>query len=310
MTATSALRIPAEPGTPDRQPGAQEKRTARKRTRTFWVLAIPALLGLLVSYVLPLLYMVRMAFNRGASDGIIEETFTLDTFLRPLGDSYYWKVTLDTFLMGLTVALFCVIVAYPIALFLTRSTSRFKSVLIALALAPLLTSAVVRTYGWMVILGSGGLINQTLIDLGVIQIPLRLANNMTGVIIGLVEIFMPYAILAMMSGFGKLNPQLEEAAGSLGASKFKVFTRITLPLSLPGVLMAVLLVFVLAISTFVTPRLLGGGAVQVLATEIYDQATGLINWPFAAALSVLLLILFGVIIALYQGLIKKLGFDR
>jgi putative spermidine/putrescine transport system permease protein len=143
--------------------------------------------------------------------------------------------------------------------------------------------------------------------MGVIENPLRLTNNMTGVTIGLVEIFMPYAILAMISGFGRLSPQLEEAAGSLGASKLQVFTRVTLPLSLPGILTAFLLVFVLSISTFITPRLLGGGSVQVLATEIYDQTTGLLNWPFAAALSVILLILFGLIIAVYQRLTKKIG---
>jgi putative spermidine/putrescine transport system permease protein len=143
--------------------------------------------------------------------------------------------------------------------------------------------------------------------MGLISTPLNLTNNMTGVTIGLVEIFMPYAILAMISGFGRLSPQLEEAAGSLGASKLKVFTRVTLPLSLPGILTAFLLVFVLSISTFITPRLLGGGSVQVLATEIYDQTTGLLNWPFAAALSVILLVLFGLIIAVYQRVTKKIG---
>lgn len=148
------------------------------------------------------------------------------------------------------------------ALFLARSTSKWRGLLIAIAIAPLLTSAVVRTYGWMVILGTNGLVNSTLADWGLIDTPLKLTNNMTGVTIGLVEIFMPYAILAMISGFGRLSPQLEEAAGSLGASKFKVFTRVTLPLSLPGILTAFLLVFVLSISTFITPRLLGGGSVR------------------------------------------------
>jgi len=134
-----------------------------------------------------------------------------------------------------------------------------------------------------------------------------LANNLTGVTIGLVEIFMPYAILVMISGFGRISNQLEEAAGSLGASKLNVFTRITLPLSLPGVLMAFLLVFVLSISTFITPRLLGGGVVQVLATEIYDQATGLLNWPFSAALSMILLVLFGTVISIYTFAVRKMG---
>ncbi|MCP8999617.1 ABC transporter permease [Pseudarthrobacter sp. RMG13] len=287
--------------------GELEKSTGRRNRRTYLALLIPGVLGLVVSFVFPLAYMVRMSFNKGAPDGVIEETFTLDTYIQPLTDPYYWWVTLDTFQMGVTVGLLCVLVSYPVALFLARSTSKYRGLLIAVAIAPLLTSAVVRTYGWMVILGTNGLVNSTLDGMGLIDTPLKLTNNMTGVTIGLVEIFMPYAILAMISGFGRLSPQLEEAAGSLGASKLQIFTRVTLPLSLPGILTAFLLVFVLSISTFITPRLLGGGSVQVLATEIYDQTTGLLNWPFAAALSVILLVLFGLIIAVYQRLTKKIG---
>ena len=287
--------------------GELEKATEKRNRRTYLALLIPGLLGLLVSFVFPLAYMVRMSFNKGAPDGVIEETFTFDTYLQPLTDPYYWKVTLDTFQMGVTVGLLCVLVSYPVALFLARSQSKYRGLLLAIAIAPLLTSAVVRTYGWMVILGTNGLINSSLTGMGLIDTPLKLTNNMTGVTIGLVEIFMPYAILAMISGFGRLSPQLEEAAGSLGASKAKIFARVTLPLSLPGILTAFLLVFVLSISTFITPRLLGGGSVQVLATEIYDQTTGLLNWPFAAALSVILLVLFGLIIAVYQRLTRKIG---
>lgn len=289
------------------QPGVLEAAANKRRKRTYLALLIPGILGLLVSFVFPLLYMVRMSFNEGAPDGVVINTFTFDTYIKPLTDPYYWQVTFNTFKMGLTVGVLCLIVSYPIALFLVRSTSRFKGLLLAIAIAPLLTSAVVRTYGWMVILGTNGLVNTSLESMGLISTPLKLTNNMTGVTIGLVEIFMPYAILAMISGFGRLSPQLEEAAGSLGASKFQVFMRVTLPLSLPGVFTAFLLVFVMSISTFITPRLLGGGSVQVLATEIYDQTTGLLNWPFAAALSVILLVLFGTIIAVYQRIVKKIG---
>ncbi|MFD1213204.1 ABC transporter permease [Arthrobacter sp. GCM10027362] len=287
--------------------GELEKAKAARDRRTYIALLLLALLGLLMSFVLPLAYMVRMSFNAGAPDGVIIETFTLDTYIQPLTDHYYWRITRDTFRMGVVVGILCVLISYPIALFLARTTSRFKGLLIAIAIAPLLTSAVVPTYGWMVILGTNGLVNSSLQGLGLIDVALKLTNNMTGVTIGLVEIFMPYAILAMISGFGRLSPQLEEAAGSLGASKFKIFTKVTLPLSLPGILTAFLMVFVLSISTFITPRLLGGGSVQVLATEIYDQTAGLLNWPFAAALSVILLVLFGAIVAVYQRITKKIG---
>lgn len=308
MTATQALSQIAPGATPKGQ-GEQEKARRKHDRRIQLALLLPGILGLIVSFVFPLLYMFRMSFNLGEPNGVVHETFTLETYMRSLGDPYYWKVTVDTFMMGLSTGLFCVLVSYPIALFLSRTESKWKGILIALAIAPLLTSAVVRTFGWMVILGNQGLVNTTLMDLGWIDTPITLANNMTGVTIGLVEIFMPYAILAMISGFGRINTQLEEAAGSLGASKFKVFTKVTLPLSLPGVLTAFLLVFVLSISTFITPRLLGGGVVQVLATEIYDQTTGLLNWPFAAALSMILLVLFGTVIAIYTAIVRKMGFS-
>jgi putative spermidine/putrescine transport system permease protein len=289
---------------------AQEEREKRRRRidrRVYWGLLLPGALGLLVSYVLPLLRIVRMSFNKGGANGLVINTVSLDSFRQPLTDPYYLEVTFNTFKMGLMVALLCVVVSYPIALFLARMTSQWKGLLTALAIAPLLTSSVVRSYGWIVILGSDGLVNSSLRGLGLIKDPLKLTNNMTGVVIGLVEIFMPYAILVMTSGFGQLNRQLEQAASSLGASATKVFTKITLPLSLPGLFTAFLLVFVLSISTFVTPRLLGGGSVRVLATEIYDQANELINWPLAAALSVIVFALFAVVISIYQQLIKKVG---
>lgn len=287
--------------------GRLERSRARQNRTIAWMLALPALLALIVSYAYPLVWMIRMSFNVGHGDGLYTTTFSLDSYVKPLSDPYYWQVIGNTLLLGVLVAVLCVVVSYPIALFLAKSTSRWKSLLVALAIAPLLTSAVVRTFGWMVILGPQGLVNSTLKGMGLIAAPLPLANSFTGVVIGLVEIFMPYAILGMMSGFGRLNPQLEEAASSLGANRPAVFFRITLPLSLPGLLTAFLLVFVLSISTFVTPQLLGGGRVHVMATEIYDQTTGLLNWPFAASLSVILLILFGTVVALYQRLARRLG---
>ncbi len=290
-----------------RSAGELERRAAKRSRRSAWLLVVPGILGLALGFIIPLLYMIRMSLNRGGTDGMVEETFTFGMYSRALGDPYYWTVMWNTFTMGLIVAVICILLSYPIALFLARTNSRYRSLLMAAAIAPLLTSAVVRTYGWMVILGPVGLVNSVIKWLGYEGPPLVLVNNMTGVQIGLIEIFMPYAILAMISGFGRLSTQLEEAAGSLGANKFEVFRRITLPLSIPGVLTAFLLVFVLSISTFITPRLLGGGVVQVLATEIYDQTTGLLNWPFAAALSVILLVMFGLIIAVYQRLTRGIG---
>ncbi|TDD22478.1 ABC transporter permease [Nonomuraea diastatica] len=269
-------------------------------------LTVPGLLGLAVSFVLPLAWLLRMSFNRGDSTGFIEETFTLDSYAQFVGDSYYWDMAWETTLLGLGVTVLTILVSYPIALFLVRTESRFKGILVALAVAPLLTSSVVRTYGWLVLLGNQGVVNQALMGAGLVDQPLALINNRLGVYIALVEIMMPYMILCLLAGFGRFNPELEHAAQSLGANRWRTFWRIVWPLSMPGVLTGALLVFVLTISSFVTPRLVGGGKVFYLATEIYDQATATLNWPFAAAIAFILLALFAVVIVIYQRALRRI----
>lgn len=277
-----------------------ERDPASRGGRVALGLMFPGMLALLVTYGLPLLWVLRMSLNRGLSGGAIQQTVTAGSFTKVVGDGFYWRVIGTTVELGALVTVAAVVLAYPIALFLVRTTTRWRGVLVALAVAPLLTSSVARTYGWMVILSDQGVVNGTLRELGLIGGSLPLANNLTGVVIALTEIFMPYAILAMLSGFGRLSGELEHAAASLGADRWRVFRRVTLPLSMPGVLTASLLVFVLTISAYVTPALIGGGRVFVLATEIYDEATVQLDWPVAAALSVLLLVLFGAIVLLYQ----------
>ena len=166
-----------------------------------------------------------------------------------------------------------------------------------LVISPLLTSAVVRTYGWIAILTDDGPVVSAIKALG-LPAP-SLMFNIKGVFIGLTEILMPYMILALLAGFGKLDARLEEAAATLGARPWQSFRRIVLPLSLPGIMLGCLLCFVLAISSFITPKLLGGGRVFLLATEIYDQAIVTLNWPLAATLSMVVLIVFGLALALY-----------
>ncbi|WP_045742700.1 ABC transporter permease [Actinoplanes rectilineatus] len=269
-----------------------------------WGLLLPGLGVLLFAYAMPMLWVLRMAFNRFTGGGGIEITLTLDSFADVFTDPYYLRVALTTVKLGLLVAAITVLVAYPLALFLVRTTSKWRGLLTILAIAPMLVSSVARTYGWMVVLGNQGLLSAVLTGLGLTDTPPQLANQFAGVVIALVQIFLPYAVLAMTSGFGRLDATLEQAAASLGAGRITRFLRVTLPLTLPGVLTGLLLVFVLTISAYVTPRLIGGGRVFVLASEIYDQATNQLNWPLAAALSLVLVIVFGIAVTVF-GLLQR-----
>lgn len=281
-----------------------------KRSRSApWVpllLLLPALFGLGATFLLPIVWLFRESLNRGSSSGFTEETVTLEMYRKFVTDDFYWEMALDTLVLGIIVTIGALLVSYPIALFLVRSTSRWRGVLVALAVAPLLTSAVVRTYGWIVLLGNQGVVNKSLMGLGLTDEPAQLVNNSLGVRISLIEIMMPYMILALLAGFGRYKPELEQAAASLGAGSWQRFWRIVWPLSMPGILTGCLLVFVLTISSFVTPRLVGGGRVFYLATEIFDQATIYLNWPFAAAMSFILLALFGGVVIVYQRAIRRI----
>lgn len=271
--------------------------------RRSWVplaLLVPATVSLGFTVGYPLVWLVRTSFSVQLPNGVVTGQTTAGAYAGVLSSGFYWKVVLTTVELGAIVTVVTLLLTYPLSLFLLRTSSRWRGLLVALAVAPMLTSTVVRSYGWLMILNNQGLVDTALKDLGYHGTPPALDNNFTGTAIGLVEVLMPYAILAMLSGFGRLDAELERAAATLGAGRFQVMRRITLPLSLPGVLTAGLLVFVLAISAFVTPDILGGGRVFLLATEVYNDATVTLNWPQAAVLSVFILVLFAGIGVIYQ----------
>jgi putative spermidine/putrescine transport system permease protein len=267
-------------------------------------LLIPAVATDVAVFLAPLGRIVRFSLDRAIPGGGIQPALTLANYAAFLADPFRLQEMGRTLMLGGEVTLATLVLSYPIALFLARTRSRWRGVLVTLAIAPLLTSAVVRTYAWIVILGNAGLINSFLQRAGLVGTPIALVNNMTGVVIALVHILMPYMILSLLAVFGRFNPDLEDAAMTLGANPWRVFHRITLPLSLPGIVTGCLIVFVLTISSFITPQLLGGGRVFLMATEIYQQATYTLNWPFAAAISLLLLLLSATVVIAYTRLLR------
>jgi len=268
-------------------------------------LLAPITLVNLIVFIYPIINLLRISFNVALPGGGIGPEFTWENWVKLAEDSYYLEIVLRSVGVSLLITFLTLLCSYPIALFLHRYEGSWRTFFFVLVVSPLLTSAVVRTYGWVAVLADAGLINNVLSFFGA-KSPTRLLYNATGIIIGLTEILMPYMILALMAGFGRLDPRVEEAARTLGATPARTFTKVILPLTLPGIALGCLLCFVLAVSSFITPKLMGGGRVFLLATEIYDQAIVTLNWPLASTLSILVLIVFGAALWAYSAVLRRL----
>jgi len=206
-----------------------------------------------------------------------------------LGDSYHHAILWRTIRISGITTLGCLLLGYPIALSIIRSRGWWRSAQIVFVVTPLFVSIVVRTYGWVLLLGNRGLINGLLISVGFRDQPVRLLGTEVAVVVGLMEALLPFMVLSLSAVLSRIDTTLEEAARGLGASPIGAFLTVTLPLSLPGALAGCLLVFMVSMGSYVTPALLGGSDVRVMVTEIYTQVTTVFNWPLAAVLSLTLL---------------------
>ena len=249
------------------------------------LLVSPSLLILLVFFGFPLITVLNNSLLTK------EGSFTLEHYLSFLSDAYYSGILYTTIKISLIVTVLTLVFGYVIAYYVTRViTSKFwKRIAYIVIISPLFTSAVVRSFGWMVILGNNGIINKLLISIGIVDKPIKLLYNETGIIIGLVYILAPFMILSLTSVLQNIDTRLEEAAWDLGYDKWSAFCKVTLPLSLPGILSGSMMVFSLALSAYVTPALLSGGKVKVMAMLIYEQMTQVMNWQFGGAISIIML---------------------
>lgn len=244
---------------------------------------------LLVFFVVPNALLLSTSFIRSEAQQLTGE-ITLENYQFLFTKTLYIQAFIRTFAVGAAVGLLCVLLAYPLAFFLVRTKSRWKGLLIALALAPLLASVVVRTYGWYIILNRFGVANDLLLGLGITTERIAFMPSTGAIIIGLAHALLPYAVLTIMGSLNGINPNLEKAAMSLGASPTRTFFHVVLPLSLPGIAGGFILAFSIAISAYATPAILGGPATQVMATAIYGFMTQLLDWSIGAALAVILVV--------------------
>jgi putative spermidine/putrescine transport system permease protein len=265
-----------------------ERASKREFVSAHWLLvAVPAAV-LLVFFVLPNALLLSASFLKTEAQQLTNEP-TLDNYRFLLTRPLYLEVFLRTFVVGTAVGVIDVVLGYPLAYFLVRTRSRWKGVLIALSLAPLLASVVVRTYGWYIILNRFGVVNDALLGLGLLEERVALMPSTGAIIVGLAHALLPYTVLTIMSSLNGINPNLESAAMSLGATRTRTFFNVVLPLSLPGIAGGFILVFSIGISAYATPAILGGPATQVAATAIYNFIIQLLDWSLGAALAVILI---------------------
>jgi putative spermidine/putrescine transport system permease protein len=248
----------------------------------------PATVFVVIGLLVPLAILLRYSFNSVDPRRIMQETFTLANYEKFFSDSYYTSTLLTTMRVAALCTLICLVMGLPLAYVLARTQTRFKNVLIMLVVLPLFVGNAVRAAGWMVVFGTKGFLNVSLMQLGLISQPLQIMYTEGAVVAGIIAVNLPYMVLTLQSVIEGINRNLEEAAFSLGASPVTMFRRVLLPLSLPGILAGTILTFILGMNAYATPVLLGGPKFKMMGPLVYGQFQ-LNNWPFGASAAFVLM---------------------
>lgn len=270
-------------------------------------LLAPIVLLYLAFLLVPVGYFLSVSLLKFVPAQLYTNEITGENFSRLLFDRYYQGIILDTFRIAAIVTACTLLLAYALAFFLARAPAAIRGLLLFLVIAPLMTSVIVRTYGWIVLLGRDGLVNGALLWLGVADRPLQLLNTEATVIVALVHIMLPYMTFPIFSALVAQDPHLVPAASTLGARPWRAFLEVTLPLSRSGMVMGSALVFTLTAGSIVTPALLGGRDMRMMGQQIYDLVLSTFNWPLAAAVATVLLACQFSVIFLYFRKTRRAG---
>lgn len=276
----------------------------KRRPKSLWLLpALPGILLYAIIYVPALVALFSRSVLTYVPGHPAARPFTLDNFTRFLTDPYYLGLLVDTVRMSALASVIAVVMAYPVAHMLVNSR-RLRPFLLPIVAISFFVPALLRLYGWINILGSQGLIHSALLSVGVESDPILFTR--TAVVIGLADFAIPFTILTLAGSLNYIHPDIEAAAKNLGATGWQTFLRVTLRLMTPGIVTAFILAFVQSVSAVITPLLLGGGRVPVLATQVYSSMIISVNYPFASATVLIIVIVVGILL----GLVSRLGRPR
>lgn len=271
-----------------------------KRKTIYWLMMLPALIFLLVFMVVPIVFIIQQSLISEAG------AFSFERYAQILTSARDWKAIGLTIGVALLVTGFCELLAYPVAYLMTRTKSRsWKTVFYIILVSPLLTSVVIRSFAWIVLLTQNGIINTILIAAGVTEKPLTLLWNLKAVILVYVQVLLPFAVMPLSSAFEEISTDYEKASKSLGMGRVATFFKITLPLTVTGAVSGGVMVFALTAGSYITPLLIGGGRQDFLPVRIYQQAIQLMDLQGAGAYSCVLLILVLLIILPVEYALKR-----
>ena len=272
-----------------------------------WLLLAPSLITLFVLMILPIAIMTMFSFYEFVTAGVEKQVFTTQNWHDFLTDPFYHMFLWKTVRVSVITAMLCALMGYPAAYCIAMTTYRHKWVLLLLLIVPFWISFTIRTFSWIHILGEQGVINVTLMKLGLISAPLPMLYTEGAVIMGMIHFLLPYMILNVYVAIEGIDRNLISAARTLGCTAWQAFYEVVLPLSLPGLMAGLLLCFVLAAGSYVTPQILGSNKDALFGNIIFDTIMSELNWPMGSTLSLVLLILLGAVAAIYS---RYMGLSR
>jgi putative spermidine/putrescine transport system permease protein len=269
------------------------------KKRYLYLLLLPGVLFLTIFLVIPILSMIGTTFHD-------EGTFSLQGYIDFFKDKYFIDILLTTLRVSLLTTFICILIGFPVSYYIAKLPSKRKAILLLFTIFPLLTSPVVRSFSWMIIIGKNGVLNKTLLSLGLIQEPLNILYTPNAIIIGLIHLFLPLIIVTLVGVMENIDGDLLRASESLGASKIATFMKIIVPLCVPGLVIGSILVFVGSFTAYTTPALLGGKQ-RVISTFLYQNAITLNDWKLASIVATIMIVVTFIIISIMNGVAKKLN---
>lgn len=271
----------------------------KKKKSGLFLTVLPLYLFTLCFVVGPLLYMVALSFATNGSGSSTIWSFTLENY-KKIAEPVYLKSFVQSFQLAITSTLLIVLMGYPFGYFMAKLSAKRKKRMMLLIMTPFWTSSLIRMYGWILILQAKGVLNGFLMKLGIIEEPLKILYSYPAVVIGMVYALLPFMVLAVYSSVEKMDWSYVEAARDLGANAVKAFFTVTFKLTLPGLLTGVILTFIPSMGLFFIADILGGNKIVLVGSVIQDQLTRGSNWPFAAALAVVLMLLTSLMMFVYR----------